>query len=166
MLRAILGQLVYSTLTAKVQNLWDDYLKNRTGPSRSELLNAIEDIINTNEQVFLVLDALDEYPIDRSPGRSFLLEIITQLLGTHPHRLRLVVTSRREPDIQESLQCVASFSINVDQAFDDDVKRFVDNALDHRSIKRWGLGLVALASRKLLQSEERYTHLAEQFSHL
>jgi hypothetical protein len=71
-------------------------------------------------------------------------------------RLHLVVTSRREPDIRKVLQPMARFSINVDQALESDVEKFVDHALSHDLIKRWGAELISLATQKLLHSGERY----------
>jgi hypothetical protein len=162
MLRSILRQLVCSPLPDKIQKLWDDHHRVDTEPPISELLDAIEDIIGTYEHVYLVLDALDEYPRHKSPARSILLETITSLSKVHPQRLHLVVTSRREPDIREFLQHLVSFSIDVDQAFNGDVQKFVDHALNHEDVRRWGTELVSLALERLLQSEERYVHLAKR----
>jgi hypothetical protein len=164
MLRSILRQLVCSPLPDKIQKLWDDHHRGHTEPPISELLDATDNIIGTYEHVYLVLDALDEYHTDRIPGRLILLDMITQLCRMHPHRLHLVVTSRREPDIRETLQRVASFTMTVDQAFDGDVERFLDKAFNHARFQRWGPELLALASRKLLQSEERCVYLAEHIA--
>jgi ATP/maltotriose-dependent transcriptional regulator MalT len=155
MLRSLFRQLVCSPLPDKVQKLWDDHQQGHTEPSHSELLDAIGDTITAHAHVFLVLDALDEYPEDKPFGRSTLLELISQLLRTHPRCLHLVVTSRREPDIRKTLQRVASFSINVDRALNEDVRKFINHALNHELIRRWGSKLMSLATEKLLESEER-----------
>jgi hypothetical protein len=156
MLRSVLRQLVCSPLPDKVQKLWDDHHRGHTEPPSSELLDATEDIVVAHENVFLVLDALDEYPEDASPGRSTLLDTLKKLLTISQERLHLVVTSRREPDIRKVLQPMARFSINVDQALESDVEKFVDHALSHDLIKRWGAELISLATQKLLHSGERY----------
>jgi hypothetical protein len=155
MLRSLFRQLVCSPLPDKVQKLWDNHQQNHTEPSHSELLDAISDSITAHAQVFLVLDVLDECPEDNPFGRSTLLELITQLMKMHPRCLHLVVTSRREPDIRKTLQLVASFSIDVDRALDEDVRKFINHALNHELIKRWGSKLMSLATKKLLESEER-----------
>jgi hypothetical protein len=161
MLRSILRQLICSPLPVKVQEMWDNHYQGHTEPPDSELLDATEDVIGTHEHVFLVLDALDEYPEDKSPGRSALLETILKLLTISHGRLHLVVTSRREPDIRKVLQPMARFSINVDQALEIDVEKFVNHALSSELIKRWGTELVSLATYKLLHSKERYAYLIE-----
>jgi hypothetical protein len=148
MLRSILRQLVCSPLPDRVH-------RGHTEPSNGELLDATEDIVITYERVFLVLDALDEYPEEKSPGRSTLLDTIRKLLTIFQERLHLIVTSRREPDIRKTLRPMARFSINVDQALESDVEKFVGHALSHESIKRWGVELSSSAIHKLLHSEER-----------
>jgi hypothetical protein len=117
------------------------------------------DLISVHENVFLVFDALDEYPEQGSHPRSALLETIEQLLNTHKKRPHIVVTSRREPDIQEALQSMAHHSIDVDQALKSDVEKLVDYALSHKSIKRWGPELMSLAADRLLHCEERSVYL-------
>ncbi|KAH0021690.1 pfs domain-containing protein, partial [Aureobasidium melanogenum] len=155
MLRSILRQLMCSPLPDKVQELWKLHHRYGTEPSHSELLDTIRDLIAVHGDVFLVFDALDEYPENKSPGRSTLLETIEQLRTMGQERTRLIVTSRREPDIRKMLQSVACRSIDVDRALEADVEKFVTHALGHESIKRWGVALVSLATHKLLHSEER-----------
>ncbi|KAG9756503.1 pfs domain-containing protein, partial [Aureobasidium melanogenum] len=155
MLRSILRQLMCSPLPDKVQELWNFHHRHGTEPSHSELLDTISDLIAVHGEIFLVFDALDEYPENKSPGRSILLETIEQLRTLNQERTHLIVTSRREPDIRKMLQPVAYRSINVDRALESDVEKFVDHALSHESIKRWGAELISLATEKLLQSEER-----------
>jgi len=158
MLRSLLRQLVFSPLPDKLKRLWHHHCQYSSEPSDSELLDVIQDVV-AHDHVFLVLDALEEYPEypeDKSPGRSTLLETVSQLSKMHPQHLHLVVTSRREPDIWRRLQCMASLSIDVDQVLEVDVRKFVNHALNHEPINRWGTQLISLATQKLLRSEERY----------
>lgn len=74
----------------------------------------------------------------------------------HRQRLHVIATSRREPDIQKALQHLASFTIDACQALMSDVRTFVDQALEHGSIKRWGAELQSFARQKLIHCEERY----------
>jgi hypothetical protein len=161
MLRSIVRQLVCSPVPDKVQKLWDDHYRGHTEPPSSELLDATEESIVIHEHTFLVLDALDEYPVDTSPGRSTLLDTVRELLKISQKRLHLIVTSRREPDIRKVLQPMVRFVINVDQALEGDVEKLVNHALSHELIKRWGAELTSLATHKLLHSEERYVYLKE-----
>jgi len=158
MLRSLLRQLVLAPLPDKLKRLWNHHCQYSSEPSDSELLDVIAHVV-AHEHVFLVIDALEEYPEypeDKSPGRSTLLETISQLSKMHQQHLHLVVTSRRESDICKSLECMASFSIDVDQVLEGDVRKFVDHAFNHEPINRWGTELISLATQKLLHSEERY----------
>lgn len=158
MLRSVLRQLMCSPLPDKVQELWKLHHRYGTEPSHSELLDTIKNSIAVYKNVYLVFDALDEYPENKSPGRSTLLETIEQLRMIDQEHTRLIVTSRREPDIRKMLQSVTCRSLNVDCALENDVETFVEYALSHESIKRWGPELVSLATEKLLHSEERYAN--------
>lgn len=155
MLRSILRQLVWSPLPDSIQRLWNDHCPCHTEPSTSELVEALGDLVAIHQEVFLVLDALDEYPEHKSPGRHILLETIMRLLAIPQNNLRLVVTSRREPDIRKALGPVVRFSLDVDKALEGDVVKFVAHALNDESIKRWGAELMSLATQKLVHSKER-----------
>jgi hypothetical protein len=164
MLRSILRQLICCPLPDSIRKLWSDHYPCHTEPPVSELLEVLNDLVAVYENVFLVFDALDEYPEDKSPGRSALLETVRKLHATPRKSLHLLVISRREPDIREVLQPIARTSINVDRALESDVEKFVDHALNHELIKRWGVELTSLATHKLLHSEERYVYLRENVS--
>ncbi|TIA39333.1 hypothetical protein D6C78_03381, partial [Aureobasidium pullulans] len=155
MLRSILRQLASSPLPGRLRRLWSQHCQNQSEPSRAELLNVISDIVNRHEVVYLVLDALDEYPADKSPGRLTLLETIQQLMILCAPSLRCLVTSRREPDIWKSLQSVASCVIDIEPAIKEDVAKLVAFALQQYSIRRWGDTILDLIATKLLDAEER-----------
>ncbi|TIA45596.1 hypothetical protein D6C79_05585 [Aureobasidium pullulans] len=66
-----------------------------------------------------------------------------------------LVTSRREPDIRQSLQTVASCVIDIDPAIKEDVAKLVAFALQQDSMRRWGDIMATLIVPKLLGAEER-----------
>lgn len=158
MLRSLLRQLVCSPVPDKLQQLWKHHRRHGTEPSHSELLDTLRDLIANHKNVFLVFDALDEYPEVKSPGRVTLLETIQQVRTMYEERTRVIITSRREPDIRRALQSEVHHSIDVDQALENDVRKFVDHALSHESIQRWGQELVSLAAHKLLHCGERHVY--------
>ncbi|THZ36792.1 hypothetical protein D6C88_10432 [Aureobasidium pullulans] len=130
MLRSILRQLASSPLPDQLRGLWSQHFRNQSEPSRAELLGVISDVVKSHEVVYLVLDALDEYPAEKSPERRTLLMIIKELMTSCAPSLRCLITSRREPDIQEELQSVAYCIIDVDPAIQGDIGKLVAFRLD------------------------------------
>ncbi|TIA05588.1 hypothetical protein D6C81_10451 [Aureobasidium pullulans] len=155
MLRSILRQLSPSPLPHQIYRLWSQHFHIQSEPSRAELLEVISDLVKSQEVVYLVLDALDEYPAEKSPERRTLLMTIKELMTSCAPSLRCLVTSRREPDIQQELESVAYSIIDVDPAMQEDVGKLVAFALSQDSIRRWGDTLVSFASTKLLDAQER-----------
>ncbi|THW47260.1 hypothetical protein D6D21_03486 [Aureobasidium pullulans] len=155
MLRSILRQLISSALPDQIHRLWSQHFRNQTEPSRAELLKVISVLVKRHEVVYLVLDALDEFPADKPPGRLTLLETIKDLMISCAPSLRCLVTSRREPDIRKSFQTVASCVIDIDPAIKEDVAKLVAFALQQDSMRRWGDIMATLIVPKLLGAEER-----------
>lgn len=58
-------------------------------------------VVEELDHVFVVIDALDECP--KNEGREQLLVVITDIHSRSLDNLHVMVTSRREPDIEEAL---------------------------------------------------------------
>jgi hypothetical protein len=87
-------------------------------------------------QSYIILDALDE-----CTDRTSLIEILETLLGWRLDKLHLLVTSRKERDIESSLEeileqrniiCLQSDLV------DDDIKKYVHQRLsDDKRLRKW-----------------------------
>ena len=98
---------------------------NRGGekPSKEELEMCLKDMLNCPGQapVFIVIDALDEYPDSRSPGsppgvptpRRWVLTILKGLTELKLPNLHLCLTSRPEVDIQKVLELLGPVSVSL-----------------------------------------------------
>jgi len=125
--------------------LYDCFCSHAYGthqPGLTDLLKMLSQVIHGFDNVFLIVDALDECP-KLDSERSMLLDTlfeITQLLQPSVH---LLVTSRREGDIQEGLKDVIENanclpSINVQGGLvQNDIEVFIQERLKHRSFRRW-----------------------------
>ena len=87
-------------------------------PSSKQLKNTLRELLQTCVDAFIILDALDE-----CKERKKLMPSIEEMAGWKPSGLHLLVTSRRERDIEESLSkllddehqiCIESALVEVD----------------------------------------------------
>ena len=106
-------------------------------PSDSILLQTLGDVIAEFDQVFLVIDALDE-----CAQRFFLLEGITEMHEGWEHEmLHLLVTSRYEHDISSEFDSLieANEEVHIHKSFiEADIRAYVYSRLQSdRRLKRW-----------------------------
>ena len=138
MIRSLLGQL-YMHCTSEplvLESLYSSCLDGERDPTFEALLEAFHHIAATFEKIFIILDALDE-----CKARPEMLADIEELIGWKDANLRILVTSRREKDIEDSLLrltkdtnriCIQSTVINAD------IHAYVhDQIQTNKRLKRW-----------------------------
>jgi ankyrin repeat domain-containing protein 50 len=127
------------------KNILDAYKKSARGtlqPSINDLLEMFHEVLNVFEDIYLVIDALDECP-KAEQSREHLLEILDKIMGWKEESLHILITSRRGTDIQDPLSNYASelqnyFSIIVEEDnLDLDIQAFLRSSLNSRSFSRW-----------------------------
>ena len=126
-------------------------------PGTRRLLSALNSIIKSIEQeVYVVIDALDECPEKADHAeRQDLLNQITELLSEHNENFHLLATSRKEVDIQGSLQALATTKLDIQTAFRGDIELFVENSLEEvPRLARWSSEIKAEIKSTLLQIGE------------
>lgn len=126
-------------------------------PGTQKLLSTLNSIIKTfDRRVFIVVDALDECPEKADHAkRQDLLDQINELLSEKNENLHLLITSRKEVDIQESLQAVATAKLDIQTAFRGDIELFVNNRLEvERRLARWSTEIKADLKSTLLRVGE------------
>ncbi len=97
---------------------------------------ALRCLIQAHDQVFIILDALDE-----CKERRELLQEIEQITGWKTGKLYLLATSRHENDIEESLGVLLEEEgrICIQSALvDDDIREYIHERIHtDPGLKRW-----------------------------
>ena len=105
-------------------------------PSLDALLRAMHQLLQHLPQTYIILDALDE-----SNKRSRLMSILEQLNQWQIQGLHLLVTSRKEYDIQEILEDIIHEQNVIclqSEVVDRDIQKYVRQRLmDDKSLRKW-----------------------------
>lgn len=134
MIRSLLTQLLtYGTEGCQALDALHD---RKHQPTNEELLPALRQIMVPCDKVFVIIDALDE-----CMERPELLSDIEELISWDDVNLHLLLTSRKESDIEEALDplCVQDMRICIQSAVvNADIRSYVhDQLLMDRRFKRW-----------------------------
>lgn len=138
MLRSLIWQLLRQS--AKIPASMDSFFSScdhGQRPSMNALIQAARQIIQTFPHVYLLLDALDE-----CGHRKELMDTLTTIARSQLPNLHLIVTSRREGEIQNSLQdfiheeniiCLQTKLVDLD------IKLYVRERLSvDKTLNKWG----------------------------
>jgi hypothetical protein len=88
-------------LPQHISQTFDRYSLGKLRPGLDELIGILCEIIQSLDHVFIVIDALDECP--KGGERELLLASLSTVQSRSLDNLHILVTSRREPDIEEHL---------------------------------------------------------------
>ncbi|KAJ7017942.1 ankyrin repeat-containing domain protein [Mycena alexandri] len=123
--KTVLTSLVIHHLEARDDNIgiaWvylnhkESDIQTPTQPTPKELLEAFPSIIAGYSQVYLIIDAFDEYPEDRR-------YVLLKFLGTISSTVNLMITSRPHLNLDDSFPNIQTVQI---LAADGDIHKFVD----------------------------------------
>jgi hypothetical protein len=106
----------YESVPAPLQELYELHRQRSTPPSLDEVTEALFSIIETFEEVFLIVDALDECSEEVRWG------LVERLKSLQP-RLHLLITSRYLDAIEEELEGFGTYEIKANRA---DIELFID----------------------------------------
>jgi Cdc6-like AAA superfamily ATPase len=104
-------------------------------PGTASLLIALSAVLTGFQQVYLILDALDE-----STNRPQLLDVLIKLSSdANFAKLRILATSRKEQDIERALRGISTvISLNQNQWVDNDIRFYIQSRLrEDRKLSRW-----------------------------
>ncbi|KAM0558487.1 hypothetical protein ACHAPJ_004681 [Fusarium lateritium] len=106
-------------------------------PPRKALIYCLRQLIQSFSDVYIVVDALDESP--KNTHRETTLDIITELRALPESKLHLIVSSRDEPDIRESLDAKPEEVIGMkNESVDGDIESFISQHLkENRRLRKW-----------------------------
>jgi len=103
MLRSIVAQLCTrkKTVPSELRHLYQQCTGNQRQPTQDILLKILLSLLTTSHRTFIILDALDECPLGKE--RNHLLNTLQQMLNSSPLHLNILVTSRKENEIEKKL---------------------------------------------------------------
>lgn len=120
-----------------VRQLYERCEKGQRQPSEDIVRSLLKESMSQMKSTYIVLDALDE-----CDDRGHLLNFIQELNDCHILGLHMLVTSRREKDIEEVLKPISVPEINIQSSIvDQDINLYVQNWLaTEPGLKKWSNG--------------------------
>lgn len=135
MVRSLITQISHqcTKIPRPLDSLFSSYEDGQRQPSVGALLDILRQVCDESPSTFIVLDALDE-----CTDRDELMAIINALTEWRLERLHILLTSRKERDIEASLECLVDKS-NIlslrSSTIDEDIQRYVQYVTDYPSTK-------------------------------
>jgi hypothetical protein len=126
-LRALIQQLSSkcTSIPNSLEKLFSACADSGRSPSPEELKSTLKSITSSFENVYVVFDALDEFP-----SRPEFLELLEEIHGWNLGTLHILTTSRKEQDIEERLSRLVSHQVFMDERFvDGDINVHVSRIL-------------------------------------
>jgi hypothetical protein len=139
MLRSLVYQLSWQAaeVPASLRALFSSCKDGKRQPPLDALLQAVRQIIQQLPQVYIMLDALDE-----CTERTELMETLETIAGWKLLNMHLLVTSRRERDIESSLKGFVDLQNGIClqvEVVDKDIEQYVRQRLsDDKGLNKWG----------------------------
>lgn len=139
MLRSLVCQLSQQSIEipASLDTLCSSHEDGKRQPSLDALLEVTRRIMQSLPQVYILLDALDE-----CAQRAELMEMLETMAAWQLQNLHLIVTSRRERDIERSLEGLVDLQNRIclqSEVVDKDIQQYVRQRLsDDKGLSKWG----------------------------
>jgi len=124
-----------TTISEPAAALFEKHNSGLSHATIGELVDVLFAEVSRYSRVFLVIDALDECPLDQ---RELFFDAFSKT-SVATLALSLFITSRKEPDIESALSETATYTICLQGSdVDADVRIHVSNAISQdKSLSRW-----------------------------
>jgi hypothetical protein len=138
MLRSLLCQLLQRSITISrgVDALFSSCDNGKRQPSLHALLEATPQVMQQFTHVYIVLDALDE-----CTQRQELIDVLETMAGWQLSNVHLLMTSRKERDIESSLESYVKEEDTIclqRDVVDKDIQRYVQQRLSvDKTLTKW-----------------------------
>ena len=138
MVRSLISQLSEQCIEMPLalEALYLSLDKGNRQPSIDALMDVLQQVLQEFPQSYLILDALDE-----CADRAELMRILEQIAGWQLEEMRVMVTSRKERDIESSLEDIVNRECIIclqSQVIDKDIQTYVRQRLsDDKGLKKW-----------------------------
>ena len=137
LLKALLQQAASQSEDAR--NVLSDLYSSNGGRqvTNDSLRSALEQCIEYTSNFFLVVDAIDEAP--RDTNRDEVLRLISHLHGLGSEQMHVLITSRNEADIHNTLPAAASVRIDLqNEEVSKDIELYVKERIAaDASLTKW-----------------------------
>jgi hypothetical protein len=138
MVKSLIAQLSQqcTRIPTTLETLFSSCENGQRQPSLDALLQALQQTIQEFPRSFIILDALDE-----STDRAELMEILETMAGWKLEKLHVMVTSRKERDLESSLECLLEEHNIIclqSKVVDKDIGTYVRHRLcDDKKLRKW-----------------------------
>ena len=136
MIRSLICQLSKQSKNPVLQNLYSSCSNGGRQPPGEYLLNTLHQMMTSVGSTYIILDALDE-----CEDRHELFTNLEQIVSWEDVNLHVLVTSRRETDIDEALTPLSSSRNRMriqSTLVNADIRTYVHDRLQvDRKLKRW-----------------------------
>lgn len=138
MIRSLISQLSERCIKmpSALEALYSSSDKGNRQPSLDALMDVLQQMLQEFPQPYIILDALDE-----CADRAELMKILEQMAGWQPEKMRVLVTSRKERDIESSLEDIVNGEYIIclqSHIVDKDIQTYVRQRLsDDKGLKKW-----------------------------
>jgi NACHT domain len=150
LIRSLIAQFAapYGGIPATLAKLYQSCHDGRSQPSVQSLQSVLLTILDSFNDIYIVLDALDE-----CTERKDLMKWIKQMISWKRSKLHLLTTSRPEEDIAKHLRLLDTDYVDIKDLVTHDVKRYINRILDGEdAFDRWNDEIKANIKSKLLES--------------
>lgn len=135
-IRSLLFQLTLQQQN-RLQILEQLYQKCENGqqqPAEAVIQSLLMDAIACTGHKYIILDAMDE-----CANREDFLIFIDKMVTLQQPGLHIMITSRREKDIEERIKVLANYNINIQSAIvDEDIRVYIhDRLVTDSKLKNW-----------------------------
>lgn len=112
-------------------------LKGKRQSSQASLFKVLLSILKDSHRTFIMLDALDEYAAGRN--RKDLLTIIKEMINSSSTYLNILITSRKEKDIEDEFRALIENTIALEESFiNSDIALHIRKCLENDdSLRDW-----------------------------
>lgn len=138
-LSSLIAQLCRQTSVPRMlENLYNKY--KQESPPAADLEAILESVITDLRDAYIIMDALDECPKEtEKQDREDVLQWVKRICSSSFNSLHLMITSRKELDIAETLEpllCHAPVCIEASRN-EEDIRRYVDSQIaNDRRLKK------------------------------
>src|SRR3984885_8309240 len=151
LIRSLITQFAatYGGIPTTLAKLYQSCHDGKSQPSVQSLQSVLFTILETFNDIYIVLDALDE-----CAERKDLLKWIKQMTSWKRNKLHLFTTSRPEEDIAKHLRLLDPDHVYIKQDLvTHDIEMYIDCILDGEdSFEQWGDKIKAIIKSTLLEN--------------